>query len=291
MKRTGLAAPDGATAPFEAMVPPPLGWFSRPVAALWVRRELFRRVLVRDIESSFRGSALGLLWIVLIPLVMVVLYTFVFGVVMKSAWAAETTSPFEVPLIYFAGLAVAGFFLEVVNRAPNTIRAHQSYVKKVIFPLDLLGWMLVGTAGVKLLISFSLLAIFLSVVEGRVALEVLYVPVLVAPLAVLLLGIAWILCAIGTYVRDLGHVLAVVAPVIMFVSPVFYALAQVPPAIRPVYLLNPLTFVLESVRQVLFLGGGVSWSGYGLYWLVAVLIFALGFQFFERARPGFADVV
>jgi len=205
MKRTGLAAPDGATAPFEAMVPPPLGWFSRPVAALWVRRELFRRVLVRDIESSFRGSALGLLWIVLIPLVMVVLYTFVFGVVMKSAWAAETTSPFEVPLIYFAGLAIAGFFLEVVNRAPNTIRAHQSYVKKVIFPLDLLGWMLVGTAGVKLLISFSLLAIFLSVVEGRVALEVLYVPVLVAPLAVLLLGIAWILCAIGTYVRDLGQ--------------------------------------------------------------------------------------
>lgn len=261
------------------------------LASLWVRRELFLRVLGRDIQASFRGSALGLLWIVLIPLVMVAIYTFVFGIVLKSAWATPTASPLEVPLIFFSGLTISGFFLEIVNRAPNYIRGHASYVKKVIFPLDLLGWVLVGTAGVKLLISFVLLAAFLSLMEQRVAVEALFVPVILAPFAVLMLGLAWFLCALGVYFRDLGHLLSVVSPVIMFVSPVFYGLEQVPPALRGIYLLNPLTFVLESVRQTLFLAGAISWTGYAIYWACAILSFALGYRFFERARPGFADVV
>lgn len=272
---------------------PPKWWHLplRPFINLAERWQLFRRVLRRDIEASFRGSALGLLWIVLIPLVMVALYTFVFGVVMKSAWAIPTASPLQVPLIYFTGLSISGFFMEVLNRSPNFIRAHTSYVKKVIFPLDLLPWVVVGTAAVKLAIGLALLEIFLSVIEGRVAIEVLYLPVLLAPFLLMLVGVSWTLSAIGTYVRDLGHVLAVVSPVVMFVSPVFYALDQVPEAARPFYWLNPLTFELESARNVLFLGQGIDWGGYALYWLIAAVVFTLGFGFFQRARSGFADVV
>ncbi|HVX82802.1 MAG TPA: ABC transporter permease [Devosiaceae bacterium] len=262
-----------------------------PFGSLLRSPELFRRVLLRDLESTFRGSVLGLLWIVLIPLVMVALYTFVFGVVLKSAWVAQSTSPLEVPLIYFTGLTISGFFLEVINRAPNFIRQHTSYVKKVIFPLDLLDWVLVGTALVKLAISFILLAAFLAIVEQRLPLEVIWVPVLVVPLAVMLVGVAWILSAIGTYVRDLGHALTIISPVIMFVTPVFYSLDQVPEVARGAYLVNPLTFVLEQARAILFFGAGVDWAGYAGYWVAAVIVFWLGFQFFSRARSGFADVI
>lgn len=268
-------------------------WLSplRPFTSLAARWQLFRRVLFRDLESSFRGSALGLVWIVLIPLVMVALYTFVFGVVMQSAWATPTASPLEVPLIYFCGLTVSGFLLEVINRSPNYIRGHASYVKKVIFPLDLLVWVLVGTATVKLLIGLALLAVALSWLGGGPAWSILVLPIVLAPFGLLMMGVAWILSAVGTYVRDLGHFLQVVSPIVMFVSPVFYGLDQVPEAARPFYLLNPLTFVLENARRVLFLDGGVDWAGYGLYWAVAIVVFTLGHAFFERARPGFADVV
>jgi lipopolysaccharide transport system permease protein len=234
---------------------------------------------------------LGLSWIILIPLFMVAVYTFVFGVILKSAWYSRAASPMEIPLIYFVGLMILNFFLEVVNRAPNFIRNNSIYVKKVIFPIDLLNWVLVGTAGVKLAISFALLTIFLTAVEGRVPSGILLVPVLLLPLAILLLGLAWLLSAVGTYVRDLGHAITASSPVIMFVSPVFYSLEQVPEPFREIYMVNPLTFVLEGVRKLLFFEGRISWPGYCAYTFVSICVFVAGFHFFERARAGFADVV
>jgi len=291
MKPEDLTTADPvATAP----VPRPrgiVGLLLAPFASLWERRVLFRRVLRRDVEASFRGSVLGVLWIVLIPLAMVAVYTFVFGVVMKAAWSTGDLPPTSVPLVYFCGILIFSFFLEVVNRAPNHIRAHSTYVKKVIFPLDLLDWVLVGSAAVRLLIGLCLLVVFIMVVQQRVPMQIPLVLVLLVPFAVLMIGIGWILSAIGTYVRDLGHVITAVSPVVMFVSPVFYSLQQVPEDFRWVYLMNPLTFPLESARQVLFFDQPIAWGGYGLYWLAAIAVFYAGYLFFQRARSGFADVV
>jgi lipopolysaccharide transport system permease protein len=291
METTGPSASSDALPPTAPTRRGPFAWVAEPLRSVWVRRQLFRRVQRRDIESTFRGSILGLLWIILIPLAMVAVYSFVFGVVMQSAWTTGEVKQGNVPLIYFCGILIFGFFFEVLNRAPNHIRNHASYVKKVIFPLDLLGWTLVGTAGIKVVIGFGLLFAFLCFAEGRLVAEILWIPVLFAPYAVLMVGFSWILCAIGTYVRDLGHVIAAVAPVIMFVSPVFYSLQQVPEAFRGFYLANPLTFVLEHSRMMLFFGGSLPWDQYAVYWLAALAVFYLGYLFFERARPGFADVV
>nr|CAD6601847.1 ABC transporter permease [arsenite-oxidising bacterium NT-25] len=265
--------------------------FFEPFRSIWHNRELYRRVLLRDIQSSFRGSALGLAWIVVIPLVLVAIYTFVFGVVLNSTWIAATGSPFEVPLIFFTGLTVFGFFMEIIGRAPNYIRDNRIYVTKIIFPLDILGWVLVGTAFFKLCVNLLLLLGFLVFVTGRIPSGMLLLPFLLVPFVLLTLGIAWILAAIGAFVRDLSHVLQALGPIIMFLSPVFYSVQQVPEMFQTPYFLNPLTYVLESLRNLLFFGQAFSIHSYIIYCGAAAVVFLAGFSFFQKLRPGFADVI
>lgn len=267
------------------------GVFFSPVASLLQNWELFRRLLTRDIQSSVRGSVLGTAWIVVIPLVLVAIYTFVFGVVLNSVWASETRSKLEVPLIYFTGLMIFSFFMEVITRAPEYIRQNKTYVTKMIFPIEILDWVLVGTAAFKLVISFSLLVVFMVLLTGRIPAGILLVPLLILPFILLIVGLAWIISALGTFVRDFNHAVAALGPVFMFISPIFYSVEQVPEDFRFIYLINPLTFVLENMRGLLFFDGSISWAAYAVYWLVAALVFVGGFFFFERARPGFADVI
>lgn len=262
-----------------------------PIRSFWSNRELFMRVLTREIQAQFRGSSLGLFWMVLIPIVLVAIYTFVFGVVMDSPWASQGRSPLEAPLMYFAGLSIFGFFFEVLNRAPGNIRNHVSYVKKVVFPLHLLAWVMVCASGARLLVSLTLLWVLGSLLLAQPPAAMLVVLVMLAPLVFMLIGMAWILSAVGAYIRDLGHVLVAIGPVIMFISPVFYGLDQVPAAFHGFYWANPLTFPLEATRQVLFLEGGVPWGSWIAYSFSAVVVLVLGYHFFDRARPSFADVV
>lgn len=267
------------------------GTLIAPFLSLWRHRELYRRVLVRDIQASFRGSALGTAWVVLIPLVMVAVYTFVFGAVLKSSWSTSTSSPYQVPLIFFSGLMVFGFFMEVVMRAPNYIRDNKTYVTKIIFPIDILCWVLVGTALFKFCVNLTLLLLFLAIFGGGLSWETLLLPLLMLPFILLIVGAAWILAAIGAFIRDLSHALQALGPIIMFISPVFYSVAQVPEPFRPLYFLNPLTFMLESARDLLFFERVFSFQAYLVFAVAACSIFVLGYMFFQKVRPGFADVV
>lgn len=268
-----------------------LGLLFDPLASLWRHRQLYRRLLNRDILATVRGSVLGLAWVVLIPLILVTIYTFIFGVVLSSTWSAPTSTPLEVPLIFFAGLGLFGFFMEVISRSPAAVRDNDVYVKKVVFPLDMLAWVLVGTSLFKYLINFALLLFFLLLLTGGIPAKVLLVPVLLLPFLIMTLGIAWMFAAIGTYVRDLTHFIQALGPIILFGSPVFYAVQQVPESFRWIYMLNPLSFILESLRSLLFFDTMFSFLGLAVYTLVAIIVYATGFAFFQRLRPGFADVV
>jgi lipopolysaccharide transport system permease protein len=265
--------------------------FWRPLETLLRNGQLYRRVLVRDIQSTFRGSALGLAWVVLIPLVLVAIYTFVFGVVLPSTWSMGTHTRLEVPLLFFTGLTVFGFFMEVVARSPNFIRENDVYVKKIVFPLEILPWVLIGTALFKFAINFALLLVFLAVVTGGVPLKVLLMPLVLAPFLLMTAGLSWLLTAVGTYVRDLQHAIQALAPIIMFISPIFYSVQQVPEPFDTLYYANPLTFVLESVRGLLFFDTVPSATGLLVFAAASLLVYAAGYAFFQRARPGFADVV
>lgn len=256
-----------------------------------VHRSLVWQLLKRDLHANVRGSILGLGWIIITPLVLVAIYTFVFGVVLKSAWFARAGSPLEVPLIYFTGLIAFSFFMEVITRAPDFIRVNKTYVTKIVFPVEVLDWVLVGTALLRLGASLILLAVFLFIVMGGLPSGLLAVPLVLLPFVLLATGLAWFLSAVGTYVRDLNQLLLAIGPVLMFISPIFYSIDQVPEAFRPFFWANPLTFVLETLRSLLFFGGGIDWQAYGLYWIGALAAFSGGFAFFRRARPGFADVI
>ncbi|WP_158266872.1 ABC transporter permease [Alsobacter soli] len=262
-----------------------------PATALWRHWSLFRRLLARDVLSAFRGSVLGLAWVVLIPLSFVAIYSFVFGVIVKTTWANEARAPFETPLIYFMSLMMFGFFMEAITRSANLIRDHATYVNKIVFPLDLLGWVLAGTALMKLGINAALLAGALAIVTAAIPWKLLVLPLLLAPFVVLTLGVIWIFSAVGAYLRDLALGLQAAAPVLTFLTPIFYSVDQVPPAARGMFYLNPLTFPIESARGAVFMERPVSWEGYGLYWLSALAVFTLGGWCFQRLRPGFADVV
>lgn len=268
-----------------------LTWLISPFASLVKNQNLFWQLLVRDVQSSVRGSALGLAWIIITPLVLVAIYTFVFGFVLKSAWFSETESTVVVPLIYFTGLMTFSFFMEVITRAPEFIHSNRTYVTKIIFPIEILDWVLVGSAAFKLAAAMILLALFLLMTTGEMPVAMLLAPIVIAPLAIVCVGLGWLFSALGTYIRDIQQVLLALGPVMMFVSPIFYDINQVPEAFRGVFWINPLTFVLETLRGLLFFDRPVNWLAYAVYWLVALMVFYCGYAFFQRARRGFADVV
>jgi len=268
-----------------------VNWLVTPLASLVRNRNLFWQLLVRDVQSSVRGSALGLAWIIITPLVLVAIYTFVFGFVLKSAWFSETESSVVVPLIYFTGLMIFSFFMEIITRAPEFIHSNRTYVTKIIFPIDILDWVLVGAAAFKLAAAMILLAVFLALATWELPVAMLLAPIVIAPLAILCVGLGWLFSALGTYIRDIQQVLVTLGPVMMFVSPIFYDINQVPEGLRPVFWFNPLTFILETLRGLLFFDRSVNWIAYGGYWLVALTVFYCGYAFFQRARRGFADVV
>lgn len=262
-----------------------------PLTTVFSNWDLFSRLLVRDLQATVRGSILGVAWIVISPLVMVAIYTFIFGTILDSAWTIGNPKPLEVPLIYLTGLVIFGFFMEVLLRAPDYIRINKTYVTKIVFPIELLGWVLVGSAAAKLLISFVLIVVFLALVTGQIPMAVLLLPLIVLPFAFLAAGVAWFFAAIGTFVRDAGHAMIAFAPALMFMSPIFYSVEQVPQGVRWIYSFNPMTFVIESTRGILFFDRGITLSAYANYWCAALVVFFSGYWFFAKARRGFADVL
>ena len=262
-----------------------------PAVCLWRHRNLARRLVRRDIEARFRGTVLGKIWAVIAPLLMLGVYTFVFGVLIQPQWQAAVNDRFTVPLIYFSGLILFQFFLDVFSRAPALIRDNAVYVKKVVFPVEIFAWIVVGSALFRLLIGFAMLVGFHLLLKGLPPVWLVMIPLFLAPLALISAGLVWFLAGLGTYVRDVSQVVQVLTPVMMFISPVFFPLSAIPEPTRSVLYANPLSFPIEAVRSVLFGGGFTNWSGLAAYALGAVIVAGLGYRFFMRVRPGFADVL
>jgi len=224
------------------------------------------------------------------------IYTFVFGVVMKSRWtlpsqqeAQHSTGQFAV--ILFCGLIVFQFFAEVASSSPALIVANANYVKKIVFPIQILPVVSAGAALFHAAVSLLVLLVFAFVVFGGIPLTVVLAPIVFAPLIILMLGIAWILASIGVYFRDMGQIVSPVVTATLFLSPVFFQRTALPSWLQPWLSLNPLTIPVESFRNVVIFGLQPEWTMLGYYSLVAVVVANLGYQFFQKTRRGFADVL
>lgn len=249
-------------------------------------------LLGRDIRARYRASVLGLVWAVLNPILLMCVYYFVFNVVFRFR-LPELYGGKDVPFagFIFAGIILYFAFAEVLTRSPAVIADNSNYVKKVVFPLELLPVVTVLSAGVNFLIALVILLLFLLLSGYGLSPALLALPLLLLPYLLLLLGLAWFVSALAVYLRDVTYVAGFLATAMMFLSPVFYALESVPPSFRSVMLWNPLTGYVETFRLIL-LGG--QWPGVQqllLPWIMAVVCALLGYGFFQRVRHGFADIL
>lgn len=265
---------------------------SEMFASLWRNRVLIWQMTRREVVGRYKGSVMGLAWSFLNPVFMLVVYTFVFSVVFKARWGVggeETKTQFAVVL--FVGMIVHGLFAEVLNRAPSLILSNVSYVKKVVFPLEILPVISMGTALFHGLVSLIVLLIAFAIFNGYLNWTAIFIPVVLLPLVILTLGLAWFLASLGVFIRDIGQTIGIVTTVLMFFSPVFYPVTALPERFQPWLMANPLTFMIEQARDILIWGKPLDWLGIGIYFVFSLLVAWLGLFWFQKTRKGFADVL
>lgn len=262
------------------------------VSTLWNHRQLLVKMTWRDIAGRYRGSIMGLLWSFANPIFMLAVYTFVFSVVFEAKWGGSgSEGKTEFALILFVGLIMHNLLAEVLNRAPALIPSNANYVKKVVFPLEILPVISVGTALFHSTISLFVLLSAFAVLNGHLHWTLLFTPLVVLPLAILVTGVAWILASLGVFIRDLSQATGIFVTVLLFVSPIFFPISAIPKAFQAYVMFNPLTFIIEQARAILIFGNSPDWAGLGIYTLVALLIAWCGFAWFQKTRKGFADVI
>ncbi len=261
--------------------------------SLWQNRSLIAQMSKREVVGRYKGSILGLAWSFFNPVFMLVVYTFVFSEIFKSRWGGVGVeeSKTQFAIVLFVGMIVLGLFSEVVNRAPTLVLANVNYVKKVVFPLEILPLIVMGAALFHAMISLAVLLSAFFLLNGYLHWTALLLPLVLLPLLILIMGLAWILASLGVFLRDVGQFVTILTTVLTFLSPIFYPVSAVPEAARVFIMANPLTFIIEQSREVLLWGHLPDWSGLGLYTLVALMFAWAGFVWFQKTRKGFADVL
>jgi lipopolysaccharide transport system permease protein len=246
----------------------------------------------RDVIGRYKGSVFGVAWSFFNPIFMLVIYTFVFSIVFKAKWAgAASASKTEFSLILFTGMIVFGLFSEAINRAPSLVISNVNYVKKVVFPLEMLPIISMGSVLFHSFVSLLILLVAFILVNGYLPWTAIYIPVVFAPLIILSLGISWFLASLGVFMRDVGQTVGLLTTVLMFVSPIFYPLSSLPQEFQGWIALSPVSFIIEQARAILIFGLSPDWQGLALYAIVALLFMWLGFAWFQKTRKGFADVL
>jgi lipopolysaccharide transport system permease protein len=261
--------------------------------SLWHNRQLISQMTKREVVGRYKGSALGQAWSFFNPIFMLVVYTFVFSEIFKSRWggAGGDDSKTQFALVLFVGMIVLSLFSEVLNRAPGLILSNVNYVKKIVFPLEILPVISVGAALFHSLISLCVLLVAFVLFNGYLQWTAIFTPLVLLPLVILTTGFAWMLASLGVFLRDVGQTIGIITTVLMFLSPVFYPVNAVPERFQSYILANPLTFIIEQAREVLIWGHLPNWRGLGAYTLVAIVIAWSCYAWFQKTRKGFADVI
>lgn len=262
-----------------------------PYRALFRHLALVVQMARRDVVGRYRGSFVGLMWSFFNPLLMLVIYTLVFGIIFQSRWNQQATGHFQFAVILFAGLNINTMFADCANRAPSLIVENTNFVKKVVFPLETLSWSVVGGALFHLLVSTLVLLGIEWLVSGAVPWTVVLFPVVIACFLPFVAGAIWLLASLGVFLRDLKQATGIATTALMFLAPIMYPKELIPEQYRGLLYLNPLTVIVEAAQDVLIWGRQPVWGALAAYALLAALFAWGAFAWFERSRRGFADVL
>jgi len=260
--------------------------------ALWKHRELWWRLTEREVLGRYRGSALGIGWSFITPLAMLAVYTFVFSQVFKARWGGlEQAGPLGFAVNLFAGLIVFNLFSECVSRAPGLVVANPNYVKKVIFPLEVLGSVAVGSAGFHAMTSLIILIMFELFAFHQLPFTLLLLPLVWLPLLLGSLACTWLLSAAGVFLRDISQLIGVALNMLLFLSPIFFPVSALPARWQPILALNPLAPIIEETRRVAVQGLNPD----PVYLIAATITTAvaceLSYRTFQKSKRAFADVI
>jgi lipopolysaccharide transport system permease protein len=264
---------------------------------LWKQRYLIRQFAGREISSRYQGTYLGAVWSLITPLLMLGVYTFVYGVIFKARWMGaapgSTTGDglASFALAMFSGTLVYSIFSETLNRSCGLIIGVPNFVKKVVFPLQILPLVTLIGSLFQAMVALVVLAIGMIIVTGSIPPTMLLAPVMILPIALFSLGLAWFCSSLGVYVRDIGHGVAIVTQVLFFATPIFYPIEAVPAAYRGVMSLNPLTPMVTVARQALLGQTSIAWDSYALSLAIGLIVAFAGYGWFQATRRGFADVL
>lgn len=262
-----------------------------PFEAIGKYRSLTVELSKREILGRYRDASFGLLWSLISPFLMLMVYTFAFGSVMKAHWPPASGGDHPFAIVLFVGLIVHGFFSECFTRAPTLITSNVSYVKRVVFPLEILPWQIMLSALFHAVMNLGVFALMLITLEGSIDWTFLLVPLTFLPLIFICLGVSWFFAAAGVYLRDISQVSGVLSTAMLFMSSALVPVKTLSPTYQAIFSLNPLTFIIDQAREVTLSGHFPDWSGLFWYSVGGLLFMCIGYAWFMATRKGFADVL
>lgn len=265
--------------------------FFGPFSALFGYASLTTELTKRDILGRYRGASFGLLWSLISPFLMLCVYSFAFGVVLKSKWPQVSGGGHPFAIILFVGLIVHGFFSECLSRAPGIVTGNPSFVKKVVFPLEIIPWQVVLTALFQAGMNIIVFILLRLLLEGQISWTIVLIPIVFVPLVFISLGVCWFFGALGVYVRDISQVTGVLATAMLFLSSAMIPVQTLSPRVQTLFHLNPLTFLIDQARAVALWGTWPDWSGLASYSIGGLIFMYAGYAWFVATKRGFADVL
>ncbi len=261
-----------------------------PFLSIWRNRKLIRAMVRRDIRARYRGSFMGLYWTVLNPLLLMLTYFFVFGIVLRARLGGDPSRT-GFALYFLAGMLPWLPFSEAAARAPWVILEHRNFVKKLVFPVETLPVNLVVAGLVTEAFALALFLIGLATLRGAVPATALWLPVLLLPQILFTLGLCWFLAALGVYLRDLGQVIGFILTLWFFLTPICYPVESLPAEALPLLRKNPMFVLVQGYRAILLEQAAPHWGALWKLWVVSLLTFFGGYAWFYKLRKSFADVI
>ena len=255
-------------------------------------RYLFLQILQREISQRYRGTQFGLLWVFLLPISMLLIYTFVFGMVMRVKWGVEGQDNIGFGLILFAGLLCHTLLAEVLTGSVSIIKGNVQYVKKVVFPLEILTLVKVANAFIHMLFGVLILLVIFLFTGNTIPWTISLMPLVMLPFLIFIVGASYFISVLGVYLPDFGQVVGVLMTMLLFLGPIVYPFHVIPEGLQVFVLwLNPLTIIVEQLRAVMLFGQMPDWQLLGGYSVFALMMLGVGYGFFQKNRYGFADVI
>jgi lipopolysaccharide transport system permease protein len=261
-----------------------------PALTVWRNRGLIRVMVRRDVLGRYRGSFGGAFWTIINPLLLMLTYFFVFGVVLHSRFG-EDQSRTGFALYFLAGMLPWLAFSEAAGRAPTVMLEHRSFVKKLVFAVETLPVNLVASGLVTELFAVALFCGFLLALRGGIPPAVIWLPLLVVPQVLFTAGVSWFLAALGVFVRDLGQIIGFLLTIWFFITPICYPEASLGPSATLFLSKNPIFVLVRGYRAIFLENQAPAFGPLWKLWVLALVVCVLGHAFFYKLRKSFADIL